>query len=203
MFGRLKGKTPSAIAVSESPAASAARPVSHAANGQTTAATETPAVALPNPAARQRAAVAVRHSLAFAQIVSLLMRSAQHKRYPIGALEWLVIPPLLTGQFSIAEARSKQSGASAPVAVVLWARVSPEVDKRLSENLDRPIQLRPREWRSGDLLWVVEAVGDARVLPPLLKRLGESTFKGREVKVRRRGADGKVAVSTLKAMVSG
>jgi cytolysin-activating lysine-acyltransferase len=145
----------------------------------------------------------VRHSLAFAQIVSLLMRSAHHKRYPIGALEWLVIPPLLTGQFSIVEARSKQSGASAPVAVALWARVSPEVDKRLSENLDKPIQLRPREWRSGDLLWIVEAVGDKRVLPPLLKRLSESTFKGREVKVRRRGADGKVAVSSLKAMVSG
>jgi cytolysin-activating lysine-acyltransferase len=144
----------------------------------------------------------VRHSLAFAQIVSLLMRSAQHKRYPIGALEWLVVPPLLTGQFSIAEAKSKQSGASAPVAVALWARVSPEVDKKLSENLDKPMQLRPREWRSGDILWLVDAVGDARVLPPLLKRLGETTFKGREVKVRSRGADGKVTVTTLKAVAS-
>jgi cytolysin-activating lysine-acyltransferase len=125
------------------------------------------------------------------------MRSSLHKRYPIAALEWLVIPPLLTGQFSIAEARSKQSGASAPVAVALWARVSAEVDKRLSENLDKPMQLRPREWRSGDILWLVEAVGDARVLPQLLKRLGETTFKGREVKIRSRGADGKVTVRSL------
>jgi cytolysin-activating lysine-acyltransferase len=206
MFGRSKSKAPSAPSVSEAAGDSSTRSVGKAApanamNGKSAAATEVPTAALPNQAARQRAAIAVRHSLAFAQIVSLLMRSAQHKRYPIGALEWLVIPPLLTGQFSIAEARSKQSGASAPVAVALWAKVSPEVDKRLSEDLDKPMLLRPREWRSGDILWLVEVIGDARVLPQLLTRLSESTFKGREVKVRRRGTDGKVTVTTLKAMV--
>jgi cytolysin-activating lysine-acyltransferase len=139
--------------------------------------------------------------LAFAQIVSILMRSGRHKRYPIAALEWLVLPPLLTGQFSLAEARSKQNGVSVPVAVALWARVSPDVDKRLSEGLDKPIQLRPTEWRSGEILWLIEAAGDRRALPQFLKHLGATTFKGREVKVRSRGDDGKVAVKSLQGLV--
>jgi hemolysin-activating ACP:hemolysin acyltransferase len=202
MFGRTKSKAGDAPAAAEPPSADnssrreQAPPAAAGAEGSVTAAP--PA----DPAARRRAAIAVRHSLAFAQIVSVLMRSPQHSRYPIAALQWLVLPPLLTGQFGVAEARSKQGGAAAPIAVALWARVSPEVDKRLSENLDKPVQLRPREWRSGDILWLVEAVGDQRALPPFLKRLGETVFKGRDVKVRRRGADGKVSVATLAALAA-
>ena len=75
--------------------------------------------------ARRRAAAAVRHSLAFAQIVSILMHSPRYRHYTLGDLEWLVLPPLLTGQCSVAEAKSKDNGASVPVAVALWASVSP------------------------------------------------------------------------------
>jgi hypothetical protein len=41
------------------------------------------------------------------------------------------------------------------------------VDKRLSENLTAPIRLRPDEWKSGDILWLVDAIGDgaADVMP--------------------------------------
>jgi len=146
--------------------------------------------------AKRQAAIAIRHSLAFAQMVSVLMRSPHYKHYTLADLEWLVIPPLLTGQFSLAEARAQEGGPSIAVAVVLWASVSPEVDKRLSENLSAPIRLRPDEWRSGDILWLVDAVGDARVVPQFLKQLGESAWKGREVKLRR-AENGKVVVGTL------
>src|SRR5258705_6207118 len=86
--------------------------------------------------ARRRAAAAVRHSLAFAQIVSILMHSPRYRHYTLGDLEWLVLPPLLTGQCSVAEAKSKDNGASVPVAVALWASVSADVDQRLTENLN-------------------------------------------------------------------
>jgi len=128
------------------------------------------------------------------------MRSQQHNRYPIAALRWMVLPPLLAGQFSIGLSRAKQDVPAVPVAVALWARVSPEVDKRLTESLDKPIQLRPREWRSGEILWLVEAIGSQRALPAFLKRVGETVSKGREVKVRCRGADGTVSVKTLQAL---
>jgi len=149
--------------------------------------------------ARRRAAAAVRHSLAFAQIVSILMHSPRYRHYTLGDLEWLVLPPLLTGQCSVAEAKSKENGASVPVAVALWASVSPDVDRRLAENLNTPIRLRRDEWRSGDSLWLIDALGDRRVVPGLLKQLADNTLKGREIKVRGRGEGGKVEVKNLQA----
>lgn len=89
-------------------------------------------------------------------------------------LEWFVMPALSTGQFSIADAQSKTVGYSLPIGVVLWARVSPEVDKRLAANLDQPVRLKPDEWTSGDIYWLMEAVGDSRVIGPMLKGLGTS-----------------------------
>ena len=148
----------------------------------------------------QRLAVsAVRQSVAFAQIVTVLMRSPRYGHYTLGDLEWLVVPALATGQWRVVGAQSKQNGVSFPVAVALWATVSAEVDKKLSENLHVPIRLRPDEWQSGDILWLVDAVGDPRVVPQLLKQLLESSFKGREAKVRTAGEGGKVTVRRLGA----
>jgi hemolysin-activating ACP:hemolysin acyltransferase len=148
----------------------------------------------------QRVAVsAIRQSVAFAQIVSVLMRSPRYRHYTLGDLEWLVVPALATGQWRVVGAQSKQNGVSIPVAVALWARVSAEVDKKLSENLHVPIRLRPDEWKSGDILWLVDAVGDPRIVPQLLKQLLETSFKGREAKVRAAGEDGKITVRRLGA----
>jgi cytolysin-activating lysine-acyltransferase len=191
----------------ETPVAPAKPAPASTASGRVQAAASPAAAAAPgadDPAnapspeeARKRAAAAVRHSLAFAQIVSILMHSPRYRHYTLGDLEWLVLPPLLTGQCSVAEAKS--NGVSIPVAVALWASVSPEVDRRLTENLNTPIRLRPDEWRSGDILWLIDAVGDRRVVPGLLKQLAENTFKGREIKVRGRGEGGKVEVKNLLA----
>ena len=148
----------------------------------------------------QRLAVsAVRQSVAFAQIVTVLMRSPRYRHYTLGDLEWLVVPALTTGQWRVVGAQSKQNGVSIPVAVALWAMVSAEVDKKLSENLHVPIRLRPDEWKSGDILWLVDAVGDPQVVPQLLKQLLETSFKGREAKVRAAGEDGKITVRRLGA----
>src|SRR5215470_4717274 len=193
------GKTPEpapARAAPSRPAASAPPPASAAPLDAAPAGGDSAGTASPEEA-RRRAAAAVRHSLAFAQIVSILMHSPRYRHYTLGDLEWLVLPPLLTGQCSVAEAKSKDNGASVPVAVALWASVSPEVDQRLAENLNTPIRLRPDEWRSGDILWLIDAVGDRRVVPGLLKQLADNTLKGREIKVRGRGEGGKVEVKNL------
>ena len=133
-------------------------------------------------------------AVAFAKIVSLLMRSPHHKHYSLADLEWLVLPPLASGQFCIMEAKAAGSSEiGVPVGVALWASVSPEVDQRLTA-ITQPgttLRLRPDEWRSGDILWLIEAVGDQRVMPGLFKQLSETKWKGREVKVRvaQRGVD--------------
>lgn len=150
---------------------------------------------------QRRAAIAQRRSLAFRQIVTVLMRTSTHKHLALADLEWLVFPPLLTGQFSVASVKSKDGKTTLPAAVALWASVSADVDKRLSENLNAPVRLRPDEWRSGEVLWLVEALGDERIVPTLLKQLCESTFKGKDVKVRARGDQGQMAVKSLRAAI--
>jgi len=146
--------------------------------------------------ARQQAVAALRNSLAFTQIIGVLMRSDHYKHYTLGDLEWLVIPPMLAGQFRIGEVKPK-TGGSVPVSVVLWARVSAEVDKRLTEASNAPMRLRPDEWTSGDILWLAHAAGEPRFVRDVLKQLNETAFKGREVKVRALGKDGKPAVQLL------
>jgi cytolysin-activating lysine-acyltransferase len=132
------------------------------------------------------------------QIVSILIRSPQHKQRPLADLEWLVLPAVLSGQFRVAQAQ--QAGIPMPVGVALWASVSTAVDQRLSD-LSIPLRVNPDEWRSGDILWLVELVADTKIQQALLKNLGDTVLKERGIKMRVRDADGKTQIGTFKAAV--
>jgi cytolysin-activating lysine-acyltransferase len=123
------------------------------------------------------------------------MRSAHYKHYALSDLEWLVVPPMRLGQCAVMEATV--NGRQAPVAVALWASASDEVDKRLSEDLSIPIKLRPDEWRSGDVLWLIDAVGEASAIPHLLRQVRETAFKARDVKMRTVDANARPIVRLL------
>jgi len=137
----------------------------------------------------------------FGEIVSVLMRSPHYKHYSLTDLEWLVVPPLLANQFTLAEARTKDGAIPAPIGVALWAFVSPEVDEKLSQNLDRPMRLRPDEWKSGDIPWLIDAIGPPDVVKAMLQRLGQAVFKGTPYKIRARDSEGKVAIRTVETKV--
>lgn len=47
---------------------------------------------------------------ALGQIVTVLMRTAEHRAKPLTDLEWLAIPAVMTGQFAVVEAQSKANG---------------------------------------------------------------------------------------------
>jgi cytolysin-activating lysine-acyltransferase len=85
----------------------------------------------------------------FGEIVWLLSRSPKHRHRTLADLEWLVMPPLLLRQFKLYYA-GKQ-----PVAVELFAKVSPEVARRLDAGDEK---LAPQEWRSGDITRVVHKI---------------------------------------------
>jgi hemolysin-activating ACP:hemolysin acyltransferase len=157
---------------------------------------------VPDEAAQKQIVQALRQSVSFAQIVSLLMRSPLYRHFAIADLEWFVIPPLATGMFALAEARAQASGPAFPAAAVLWGSVSRDVSSRLAANLNAPIRLRPDEWRSGEILWVIAGIGDPRVVTGLLKQLAASTFKGRDVHIRATASDGKPAVKLLSEIFS-
>src|SRR5262245_334295 len=120
---------------------------------------------------RPRQARQLRLAQSFSQVVAVLMRDPNFRNLKIADLEWLILPPLMAGQFRLAHATSQpkaakaeagkttqgttQGGISIPVAVALWARVSPEIDKALTENLDKQARLRPNQWASGNNLWLM------------------------------------------------
>ena len=156
----------------------------------------------PVPLSDEDRAIATRQALqtklisaSFGQIIAVLMRSPTYRHYSLSDMEWLVVPPMMARQFLLAEARSKEKDFSAPVGVALWARVSEEVDKKLTANLNQPIRLAPHEWTSGDIYWLIETVGDKRVIATLINRLRQTVFKDKPVKVRGLGEDGKKAVN--------
>jgi len=145
----------------------------------------------------RRDAATLRNALAFTQVLGVLMRSPHYRKYTLADLEWLVIPPLMAGQFRIGEAKPDPQGPALPVAAVFWASVSPEVDKQLTDAKSAAPQLKPEDWKSGDILWLVHAAGETRFVRSVIDRLMKTTFKGREIKVLAGDRDGNAKVHVL------
>ena len=153
--------------------------------------------------AKARRATESKHLItAFGEIVSVLMRTQQFRSIPLSNIESVVVPALLTGQFVVARAQSNHNGFVTPVAAMLWASVSAEVDSRLSV-LDQPLRLAPNEWKCGDIPWLVLVAGEDRVIGPLLKQFQQKALKGRPLKMRVKGKEGKETVRTLKLAPQG
>lgn len=147
----------------------------------------------------RRDAASLRNSLAFTQAVGVLMRSSHYKEYKIGDLEWLLLPPITNRQFRIGEVKLDEAhgGATVPASLVLWALVSVEVDKRLTETTEAEPKLTPAEWTSGDIPWLVHAAGETRFVRPVVDQLMATTFKNRTLKVLGRDKDNNVKIHIL------
>ena len=129
--------------------------------------------------APQSKRVVMNQPMALAQIITLMLQSPTHRHYSLSDLEWMVLPPLKLGQVAMAETKPDQSGSRQPLAVMFWATVSTEVDRRISSNLSAPIRLRPDEWRSGDILWIADMIGDMSAGHALVKNVLDTTLAGR------------------------
>ncbi len=135
-------------------------------------------------------------------IVVVLSRSPAHKHYSLADIEWMVLPPVATGQFHVREAADKERGFRAPIAVVTWALVSEEVDRRLQEQAGRLLRLRPDEWKSGEIGWLIDAVGNPAGVRAALQWLATGPFKERALKVVVRDNSGAPKVATLGALMA-
>ncbi len=121
-------------------------------------------------------------SAAFGDIVALLSRSPVHRCFSIADLDWLLVPPILNDQFAVAEAKLPD-GHSVGVAFVLWARVSEEVDKRLTQDPRYPIRLHPSEWKSGEIFWIIDGVGEPKLIQALIAKVAKDAFADRPFKI--------------------
>lgn len=134
----------------------------------------------------------------------VLSGAPSHKHYSFADIEWMVLPPVLAGQVYIAEAAHNELGTRAPVACVTWAKVSVEVDARLTAGgTAQQLRLRPDEWTSGDIYWLIDMVGDPRGISTALKSLRDGPLKDREVKVAVTDTRGARRVETLATLEAG
>lgn len=132
--------------------------------------------------------------------VALMLGSPRHRALPLGMLRRTLIPALTRGQMTLVEAGREETGETAPVALLLWAKVSDKTHQRLVTELDKPMLLEPEEWSAGENYWIVDAVGQERFLAPAIRKLREGEFKGKEVHYRVREGEGEAEQLKVKVL---
>jgi cytolysin-activating lysine-acyltransferase len=116
------------------------------------------------------------------EVVWLMSQSATHKGFLVSDLEWMVMTPMLLGQFRLFYEREK------PIGVVLWGFVNDEVEARL---LTGNARLRPGDWKSGERLWVTDIIApfgraegaQVSMADQMIVDLKEKVFPTRELRV--------------------
>ncbi len=134
----------------------------------------------------------------FGEVVSVLMKSPNHKYLNLADLEWKIAPAILTNQFCVASNKpSEQHEIQTPLGVALWASVSDDVDERLTKELDRPLKLRPEEWMSGENKWLIDLIAPQPVASSLFDQLRSTVFAKQNFKMRVIDQSGKPFVKTI------
>ncbi|MGY0793133.1 toxin-activating lysine-acyltransferase [Azospirillum argentinense] len=124
------------------------------------------------------------------EIVRLLTQSPTHRHQFLADLEWSVMPALMLRQIHLFRSKGRVVG------VALWATVSDEVDARLSSGSTR---LAPYEWKSGEILWLVDIVAPFGGAERMLNQLARTIFTKRTIKLLKKRPDGKIIVDTVTA----
>jgi hypothetical protein len=88
-------------------------------------------------------------------------------------LEWLVLPPLLAGQFRV------WRRGTTPVAYAAWALLDQTTEDRV---LAGDFRLGPADWRGGDRLWLIYLLAPYGGLAGFARELRQGVFAGREVR---------------------
>lgn len=96
---------------------------------------------------------------AIGDMVTLYSKDSAHKHFAFADMDWKILPPIVSGQYHIETADDPEYGTLRPVALVTWAKVSDELDERLSAQTNRQVvRLRPSDWNSGEHYWLVDVV---------------------------------------------
>jgi cytolysin-activating lysine-acyltransferase len=125
------------------------------------------------------------------EITWLLTQSPMHRQLFLGDLEWFVMPPLLMEQYRIFY------GPDRPAGVALHARVGAETDARLRQG---GVKLRPDEWKSGDIPWLIELVAPFGGQQEMMADLAANVFPGTGFSFHHVDADGKRVVDHFPAV---
>lgn len=123
-------------------------------------------------------------------IVWLFAQTPMHRHLFIADLEWMVMPPILLGQFRLFRANER------PAGLALWAYLSDEAEARLNAGAGK---LKPEEWKSGPHLWLVDVIAPFGGAEEMLADLRANVFPTTPFKLHRTGADGVRRVEVIGA----
>ena len=151
--------------------------------------------------AKVGAAISKLVSASIGDLAVVFSRSPTHQHLCLADLKWMVLPPVVAGQFYIVEAADQSTGFRAPVAVVTWAFVSDDLDASLRESTARP-QLRPDQWKSGAIGWLIDAAGDAIHLRHAFEWLASEPFRERPLNIVSQDASNTRCVTTLENLLA-
>ena len=106
----------------------------------------------------------------------LMSHSPLHKYFFVADLEWMLVPPIVQGQFRLWMDKGRPEGFAT------WAFVSDSVEARLKQGTNR---LGPQEWKCGSHLWLIDMVIPFGGQENALKDLHASVFQDRRLKTLR------------------
>ncbi len=128
------------------------------------------------------------------EVVWLMSQSPAHKHLSLGDLEWMLMPPVILGQYKLFREDDK------PVGAALWGYLSDEAATRLKAAG----RLAPQDWgnnalvdpekglipQEGGTLWLVELItpfhNEAnKHREQMIADLMQSAFKGKKFKTMR------------------
>ncbi len=128
------------------------------------------------------------------EIVWLMSQSPAHKHLSLGDLEWLLMPPIILGQYKLFRENDK------PVGAVLWGYLSDDAATRLKAAG----RLAPQDWgnnaqvdpekgliaQEGGTLWLVEMIAPFhneknKHREQMLADIMQDQFKGKKFKTIR------------------
>jgi len=100
------------------------------------------------------------------EVAWLMAQSKNHKHFRLDDLNWFAMPPVTLEQYRIFLGRQSnpdnpQQQAEVPMGVAFWAMFSKEAERRFTEAVKSgtgPVQLKPKDWNSGNRLWLIELV---------------------------------------------
>lgn len=90
----------------------------------------------------------------------------------LGDIDWAVLPPIVLDQCRL------YTKSGLPYAFITWAFLNEALATRLRLAQSK---IAPHEWKSGEEVWIVDAVAPFGQLEETLKDLRENTFSGRKV----------------------
>lgn len=122
-------------------------------------------------------------SASVGDIAVVFSRAESHKHFTLADIQWMIVPPVVLGQFYVAELAHKEHGVRAPVAAVTWAHVAEDIDQRLRASGGARVKLAPSEWKSGEITWLIDMAGEPRALAATLQKLNETVFADNQVYV--------------------